>query len=517
MAKSSKQNQEAPLKPVIEYVLTFDGQDDWVELPPASIPWGKEITCSFWAYGGEALPQGNSVIEVWCANNQRILNVHLPWSNSAVYFDCGNNDPHVNNFDRLAKHIDAADCKGKWTHWAFTKNATTGAMKIYLNGKLWHQATNRTMPIPPAAKAGLGRSLGGSQLFYPGRLAEVQLWSRERTQAEIQESMPHRLRGDEAGLVSYWPLNEGEGAIAHDKTSNANHGTIHGNPIWDSTLSLVDATPSPSEDEEASTSPTKDQKILLEPVIEYVLTFDGQDDFITCPEGIVNSSYTKEAWVKLSEPLAQYNNILSGHDHALFMPNGGCLASGHNKKWWLVKDSSASPANTWIHAAVTYDNQTQIMCLYRDGHLISQASNVPPFTPSDRTLTIGSHFSGSFFKGQITAARVWNKVLSQAEIQESMPRRLRGDEAGLVSYWPLNEGEGAIAHDKTSNANHGTIHGNPIWDSTLSLVDATPSQPEEASSLETPIQKIVNSLIWIGIVLGLFALFLSIFFQRAAR
>ncbi|MEH2425091.1 MAG: LamG-like jellyroll fold domain-containing protein [Nostoc sp.] len=251
MAKSSKKRSKAPLEPAIESVLTFDGQDDYIELPPASIPSGNAITCSFWAYGGDALPTANSVVCALDANGTRLLNIHLPWNNSVIFFDCGNND---GSYDRIDKQAQPNDYKGKWSHWAFTKDVTTGEMKIYLNGELWHSGTGKTFALPKTVNAQLG-SYSGSH-FYQGKLAEVQLWSRERTQAEIQQDMHRRLVGDEPGLVSYWPLNEGVGMIAQDQTDNANHGTIHGNPSWEpSTLSLVDAIPSPSENQEASGSP----------------------------------------------------------------------------------------------------------------------------------------------------------------------------------------------------------------------------------------------------------------------
>ena len=224
-------------------------------------------------------------------------------------------------------------------------------------------------------------------------------------------------------------------------------------------------------------SSKKKQEAPLEPVIEYALTFDGQNNFITCPNGIVSPSYTKEAWVKLAEPILPSNNILSGIHHALYLPHGW-LQAGHNGQWTQVKDSHVSPANTWFHAAVTYDSQTQVMCLYRDGRLVNQASNVPPFNPSDSTLQIGSHQSSHFFKGQIAEARVWNKALSQTEIQSNLSRRLVGNEPGLVAYWPLNEGSGTIAHDKTNNAHHGTIQGNPSWEvSTLFVAPVPSSKP----------------------------------------
>ena len=482
MTNSSNQEQKKPFEAAIEYVLAFDGQDDCIELLNRSIPFGNEITCSFWTSGGDTLPKSNSVIEAWSANNQRILNIHLIWDDSCVFFDCGNSGVSFDSCDRLMKQINAADCKGKWSHWAFTKNATTGQMKIYLNGELWHQETGKTMLIPPAAKARLGSSFDSH--FYPGNLAEVQLWNRERTQAEIQQDMPRRLRGDEPGLVSYWPLNEGSGAIAHDKTSNANHGTIHGNANWVSMLSLAPALPRPSQNEKVSNLPQNHQNMDVKSTVEYMLTFDGQNDFITCPNGIVAPSYTKEAWVKLAEPILPGNNILSGIHHAFYLPHGW-LQAGHNGQWAQVKDANVSPANIWFHAAVTYDSQTQVMCLYRDGRLVSQASNVPPFNPSDSTLQIGSIQSSYFFKGQIAEARVWNKALSQAEIQSNLSRRLVGNEPGLVAYWPLNEGSGAmpaaseaIANDKTKNVHHATIQGNPSWEvSTLFLTPVPSSQP----------------------------------------
>ncbi|MHC5720831.1 MAG: hypothetical protein ACYTX0_54625, partial [Nostoc sp.] len=108
--------------------------------------------------------------------------------------------------------------------------------------------TGKTRPVAQTAKARLAFCFTSGLDYYQGKLAEFQLWSRARTQAEIQQDMHRRLNGDEPGLVSYWPLNEGAGAIALDQTDNANHGTIHGNPTWEpSTLSLADATPSQSE------------------------------------------------------------------------------------------------------------------------------------------------------------------------------------------------------------------------------------------------------------------------------
>nr|AXN93585.1 ORF2 [Cylindrospermum alatosporum CCALA 994] len=455
-----KQQPVIASPPNLQPVLNFDGQDDFVELAAKSIPSGSEITVNFWSYGGSLSPKHSSIIAAKGPNNERILNIHLPWGESKIYFDSGN---QASGFDRIDKVAQASDYKEKWSHWAFTKNVTTGEMKIYLNGELWHSGTGKNMPLIPATRVTLG-CFSNSQLYHHGMISELQIWNKARSQDEIKADMARRLVGNEPGLVGYWPLNEGTGTTVQDKTKNANHGTISGNATWVQAEIPIEV---------------KQQPVIASPPnLQPVLNFDGQNDYITCPGAIVANSYTKEAWVKLAEPLSA-NNVLSGHHHALFMPNG-LLAAGHNGQWWFVKDSSTSPANTWLHVAVTYDSQTKVMCLYRDGRLVSQASDVPPFTPSDHALLIGSHLSSSLFRGQISEARVWNKALSQTEIQSNLSHRLVGNEPGLVGYWPLNEGTGTTVQDKTNNGNHGTISGNAVWVQAEIPIEVKQSQPPTA-------------------------------------
>ncbi|MCU0518286.1 MAG: LamG domain-containing protein, partial [Oscillatoria sp. Prado101] len=75
---------------------------------------------------------------------------------------------------------------------------------------------------------------------YNGCLAEVRVWNKARTQAEIQADMSKRLTGKEAGLVGYWPLNdvrvEGSALKVADITGNFT-GTVTGAVlVEDSTL-----------------------------------------------------------------------------------------------------------------------------------------------------------------------------------------------------------------------------------------------------------------------------------------
>jgi len=59
--------------------------------------------------------------------------------------------------------------------------------------------------------------------------------------------------------------------------------------------------------------------------------------------------------------------------------------------------------------------------------------------------------------------RLWDRVRSPEAIAANKSRRLSGSEAGLVGYWPLDEGVDAVVLDETDNNNHGTISGNALW------------------------------------------------------
>ncbi|MCA0350386.1 MAG: hypothetical protein LCH85_00190 [Chloroflexi bacterium] len=166
-------------------VLDFDGSS-YLELNPASIPAGNAITVSFWACGAENLPgAGVSAIAALTAADERSLNVHLPWSDGQVYFDCG---AEGNTWDRMNQAANASDYKGTWTYWAFTKDVATGTMQIYANGTLWAQATGKTLPIKAASQATFGAYSPNTTPYY-GKLSSLRIYNRALSGDEILQVM----------------------------------------------------------------------------------------------------------------------------------------------------------------------------------------------------------------------------------------------------------------------------------------------------------------------------------------
>lgn len=185
-----------------------------------------EITISFWAYGdANLLPANTSLLYGWGSNSsQRNLNLHLPWSNSNMYFDCGYGS---GNYDRINKVATAAEIAGQWNHWAFTKNTASGVMNIYLNGQLWHTGTGKTKPISL-----LNLILGKDNALnnnYKGKINELSIWNKALSQSDIQNWMNRSLDNTHpffANLLSYFRMNEGNGAtITDSQNAQASAGT----------------------------------------------------------------------------------------------------------------------------------------------------------------------------------------------------------------------------------------------------------------------------------------------------
>jgi hypothetical protein len=99
------------------------------------------------------------------------------------------------------------------------------------------------------------------------------------------------------------------------------------------------------------------------------------------------------------------------------------------------------------------------------------------FTPN-ATFYIGQNHSGLNFQGELDDVRIYNKVMSNAEVQE-----LYASEAtGLVAYYPFN----GNTNDASGNNNHGSLINNPSF--TLDRF----GNPEKAIGFDKTALQLVN-------------------------
>jgi hypothetical protein len=138
-------------------------------------------------------------------------------------------DPTVN----LVVDSTTSPTQGLWYHVAAVCDATNEELKIYINGVL--DATNdtawgadRQILNDNFCISANGWSLPAMNWGLIGRMDEVRIWNHVRTADQIKRYMHTRLYGTETGLVAYYPMDEGTGSTAYDKSTNSNDGTITG-------------------------------------------------------------------------------------------------------------------------------------------------------------------------------------------------------------------------------------------------------------------------------------------------
>jgi uncharacterized membrane protein len=128
---------------------------------------------------------------------------------------------------------------GAWINVAVVWDSSSDTVTGYLNGTQVFSGANANFPSVFGNVAfGLGYGSNPAfQRYYDGLLNDVRLYNVARSQADIQSDMASQLTGNEAGLIGYWPLNDGSGTVAKDLTAGAHNGALGGGavadePVW---------------------------------------------------------------------------------------------------------------------------------------------------------------------------------------------------------------------------------------------------------------------------------------------
>ncbi|MCM1347824.1 MAG: DUF1735 and LamG domain-containing protein [Firmicutes bacterium] len=118
-------------------------------------------------------------------------------------------------------------------------------------------------------------------------------------------------------------------------------------------------------------------------------------------------------------------------------------------------------AKKWQAITFTFKSSTGEATMYING--VKKATCVSSYqtvvnwaNPNhDQPFYIGRSWNTNrWLNGNISEVRVWNRILTDAEIAEpSQPYYVETDSEGLVSYWKFNEGAGNLIQDYTSGYN----------------------------------------------------------------
>lgn len=182
------------------------------------------ITVAYWAFGDTLLqPQNGTCFEANDSIGQRVLNAHMPWSDSQVYWDAGNVG---GSYDRINLISTTNQMQGQWNYWAFTKNVATGSMKVYCNGNLFHSGTGLVRRMRNIKTFRLEQGHWGGSNSYAGRMDEFTVFNKELSQLEIQSYMNQAIIPTDPNfnnLALYYSFDDGNNVTCID-SSLGNHG-----------------------------------------------------------------------------------------------------------------------------------------------------------------------------------------------------------------------------------------------------------------------------------------------------
>ncbi|MFT6335029.1 MAG: hypothetical protein ACJATI_001775 [Halioglobus sp.] len=199
------------------------------------------------------------------------------------------------------------------------------------------------------------------------------------------------------------------------------------------------------------------------------IQFDGNSESITVPYKAslaLSPAYTLEAWIFASEwkSLSWQGSIFTNDGQG---PDGGfAFRCGDNGKLSLVIsvdnvwNEIISPAimneKQWHHVAGVVDNGS--MRLYIDGQEVASGTYSGTLVNKTTPYTIGEStgFPGRVFDGAIDELRIWNTVRTASQLADNNTVDLSGTEAGLVAYFPMNDGSGTTVTNIVDAACSGT-------------------------------------------------------------
>lgn len=169
----------------------------------------------------------------------------LFWVDSTGQVILQGNNANAANYSRVRSYQSIP--LNKWVHIsaqldmsAFT--ATTTTSYVMIDGKdvpanVERAGTNPTALVQ-AGNQNIGAWNGGTAPF-PGKIAQVAIYSAKVTQATILASMNQTLTGSETNLVSAYTFNGASGI--NDLSANANNLTAQGSPTYASDTPFTNA------------------------------------------------------------------------------------------------------------------------------------------------------------------------------------------------------------------------------------------------------------------------------------
>jgi hypothetical protein len=337
---------------------------------------------------------------------------------------------------------------GQWYNFAAVINADANFMGLYLNGQLvasggYDASGIRTSTAPLR----FGANPTGPREFFHGSMDNLEIWNVAQSQSQIQANMGTVLTGNEAGLMGYWPMDEGTGIIVHDRSPHHNDGAFS-----PSATGVQQGAPGalPGDPDPAYRF-TGGQVVLNLPQLN------------TSPGGWTTVSF----WMNW-DGSGNWQMPIGFRYYDLLLAGGNIgfnTAAGD-----LYGASSAGLANRWVYITAAFTNgaATQNQ-LWINGvqQSLSQVFGSTGSATVSTTATISGWPPSTDpqyrFHGSLDEVAFFNRLLTQTEIGAEYGAASTGTYPSTIlsqapiGYYRLDETGGTTVFDKSGNHNDGYL------------------------------------------------------------
>jgi hypothetical protein len=206
-------------------------------------------------------------------------------------------------------------------------------------------------------------------------------------------------------MIAYYPFN----GNANDESGNGNDGIVSGATLTSDRFGNSNSA----------------------------FNFDGIDNYINVessnhPTGNVTITYSAWIYYTATMSVGQHVSVVDVGEAGDMYPNKRSailLWKNTDNNDYITYSTQVNdiaflnyifPSNEWLHIVITKSDQ--IVALYINGIFAEQGSIDPGQNVENTHISIGyngnfSHHNGECFKGNIDDVRIYNRVLSDSEIQ----------------------------------------------------------------------------------------------------
>ncbi len=428
----------------------FDGDDDYIKVPhnnKINFNVSDSFTISLWSLIPTPEKERSSIFEKWSSIGSYPFNLRIGPDLLSLGFG---------NWDGSNSKGASASLGGEETNFIHISCINrAGKFSISINGSkksvnysTWGDSINHLNNTLNTSDLYFGRRGGTSDFNFKGSIDDVRIYNRALSEAEVQAL--YELEKPKidltSGLVAWYTFD----GNASDMSGNGNDGTVYGATL--------------GEDRNGE--------------VGKAYEFDGVDDYIEVLHDPlidfdVSEPHTLSLWIKLENDspsgaiLGKWSNSYDPYPYCLRFSSDNFGISANIYTGGYPQNSSNALGTGYVTIPEQINEHIQICAvfypdlleLYTQGKLlVSRKSElISDFSSNTHSLFIGKWGGRSDrnFKGTIDDVRIYNRALSEAEVQAlyELEKPKIDLTSGLVAWYPFD----GNASDMSGNGNDGTV------------------------------------------------------------